>query len=155
AIGPNSAWQESCFVYMAMEGRTMLRTPWICLFLCFGCSENKKPVVFHGEAPALPGFGYDTGLQPSISPVQIDLMLSAAGSAIVDASGSANGSQVVGTPGSGKFALDVHIKAAGRLKVALSAINYDGNIPGIDGLDIAFGGMTMFDPFLLSDKATL
>ena len=108
-------------------------------------------IHFHAQEDALPGFSGDTGLQPAGQPVQAELTLSAAGSLTVDADAAASGSlsspTVNAKPLSGSLALDGHIEFAGRLKSTLTGVpNYDGPIPGMDNLDVAFGGTTRFDP---------
>ena len=116
--------------------------------------------MFHGEQAVLPSFSFDTGLVPAGSPVQLQLKLSAGGALTADAQAVAGGSgdalAVVGTPGSGNFKLDAHVKLDGMLHVNASGLTYDGPIPGIENIDIAFGGEAMFDPFLLAGaKATV
>ncbi|MEO8700707.1 MAG: hypothetical protein ABI867_11720 [Kofleriaceae bacterium] len=127
---------------------------WIALVVGVGCSTDASNTVeFHGEQQVLPDFTKDTGLQPSGSPVQLQLVFSAGGSLTADAVGVAGGEgaalAVSGTPGSGVFALDAHVKLAGMLHVDVGGLSYDGPIPGIENIDIAFGGKAAFDPFLL------
>ena len=117
-------------------------------------SSGSSDLHFHAQEDAIPGFSGDTGLQPTGQPVQVELTLSAAGNLTIDAHAAASGSlsspTVNATPGSGSLALDGHIRFAGRVKSTLTGIpQYDGPIPNMDSLDVAFGGTTPFDPFLL------
>src|SRR5262245_18787400 len=45
--------------------------------------------------------------------------------------------------------MDVHLKLAANVQSQV----YSGAIPGVDSVDIAFGGMVALDPFLLTGKA--
>lgn len=124
-------------------------------------SEEQHQVTFHGELEAFPGFGYDTGVQPEGSPVQLQLQFSASGKLIADAAATSGGSAgnvaVAGVPGSGVYKLDAHLKAAATLHVHIPGVpEYDGPIPGIENLDITLAAQTTFDPFLLGgSKARL
>jgi hypothetical protein len=124
-----------------------------------GGPSGSNELVFHGEQAVLPGFSKDTGMQPADSPVQIQLTFNAGGSITADAQAIAGGSgdavTVVGTPGSGMFKLDAHMKAAAMLHVALPGLTYDGPVPGIENIDIQFAAERAFDPFLLGNKAEL
>src|ERR1700733_8300782 len=88
------------------------------LFLFFGltaataaaCSSSSssgdgapKDLAFHSEAPALPGFSYDTGLQPPSGPAQMSLKLVADGNVSVDAAATALGGKVDGKPCGGSL----------------------------------------------------
>jgi hypothetical protein len=116
-------------------------------------------IAFHGEASALPDFSYDTGLLPDNSPVQLDLGVSVAGGVTADAiaisSGPAASPTLSGKPGSGQYKLDVHFKLGGKLHVDVKGVpQYDGPIPGIENIDVMFGGSAAFDPFLLDGMAS-
>ena len=122
-----------------------------------GGGSASNDLVFHGEQSVLPSFAYDTGLLPAASPVQLQLKLSAGGGLTADAKAIAGGSgdalAIAGVPGSGLFKLDAHIKLEGMLHVDVQGgLRYDGPIPGIENLDISFGGEAVFDPFLLDGK---
>ena len=123
---------------------------------CTDSSSATNELEFHGEQAVLPGFSLDTGMQPEGSPVQLQLVFSAGGSLSADARAIAGGdgdaTTVAAVPGSGTFTLDAHIKLGGMLHVDVSGMTYDGPIPGIENLDIAFGGQTTFDPFLIGDR---
>ncbi len=117
-------------------------------------SSGQHPLAFHGEQEAFPGFSYDTGAQPAASPVQLQLTFSAAGKLTADAAATVGGHgdalAVAATPGSGKFAIDAHVKAAATLHVHITGVpSYDGPIPGIENFDIALANQATFDPFLL------
>lgn len=118
-----------------------------------GGDEETTGIAFHGEAPALPGFSYDTGLIPASSPAQVSLKLSAGGNILVDAQGVASEGKIAGKPGTGRAKLDVHVKLEGRLKVDTALKKYDGEIPGLSNIDIPIVAETPFDPFLLDGKA--
>src|SRR5262249_26626430 len=107
-------------------------------------------VAFHAEAPALPGFSHDTGLQPAGSPAQVSLTLTAGGPISVDAVGTNAGGKLQGKAGASKLKLDVHVKLAGHLKVNIAPVNYDGDLPGLSNIDIPIAGETPFDGFLLT-----
>jgi hypothetical protein len=133
---------------------------------CAGSGGDDSPapsgdgdVHFHGEQQPLAGFDFDTGKQPAVGPVQIDLALKAKSSLVVDAAATASGSSsapvLAGEPGSGQVTMDVHFVLAGTLSVDLPGLpKYDGPIPNMNGVDLAFGGKTTFDPFLIGGKAT-
>jgi hypothetical protein len=128
------------------------------LLFAIGCSSDaSNDIEFHGEQPVLPDFTMDTGLQPAGSPVQLQLMFSVGGTLAADAKATAGGSGTMlvaaAVPGSGTFTLDAHVKLMGTLHIDVSGKKYDGPIPGIENIDIAFGANTTFDPFLLDGKA--
>lgn len=117
-------------------------------------------VGFHAEQDLLPGFRYDTGLQPSSGPVQLQLVVSSAGKFSVDAIGvgleAGASRELVGKEGSGKLALDGGLKLEGRLKIDQSGLpKYDGDIPGLADAAVTFTGATTYDPFLLADRANV
>ncbi len=127
-----------------------------------GCSSSNgsgsgagapASLAFHAEAPALPGFSYDTGLQPPTGPARMSLKLVAAGNVVVDAAATADGTAVTGRPGGGKLKLDVHVKLEGTLKVDAGTVKYDGPIPGLAGVDVPIGGEKPFDGLLLDGPA--
>jgi hypothetical protein len=101
-------------------------------------------VVFHAEAPALPGFSYDTGLQPAAGPAQVSLSLTATGNLVADAMATESGGKISGKPGS-NYKLDMHVKLGGHLKVAAGTVHYDGDLPGVQGIDIPIAGTSPFD----------
>jgi len=104
---------------------------------------------FHGEGPALPGFSFDTGLQPASGPARASLAFTTKGTVTVDADGVATASKLAGRAGSGHLKLDLHLKLAGNLKVDVPGHKYDGDIPGLNDIDVPIAGETAFDPFLL------
>ncbi|MDI1481479.1 hypothetical protein [Polyangium sp. y55x31] len=113
----------------------------------------------HGEAELLPGFAYSTGLQPSGSQVQASFDLSAKGAAMVDAnaapSGSKSAPKLTGMAGSGKVSLSGGFSMVGTLKVDIDGLPpYDGPIPGLENVEIAFEGSTAFDPFSIGTGIT-
>jgi hypothetical protein len=114
---------------------------------------------FHGESQALPTFSFDSGLQPALSPVQVQLVLSATGTLSASAqavSGGAMQSPVVaGQPGSGEYTMDVRFGLKTRLKVDVSGVNFDGDVPGVESIEIVFGGSESFDPFLLDGSVSV
>jgi hypothetical protein len=103
--------------------------------------------MFQGQASPLGGFSYDTGQLPPVGPASAELKLSATGSINVSAGGSVQGGKLVGTPGSGSVALDVGFALDGTLDV--SALDYDGPIPGLSNINIKAQGSAPFDPFLI------
>lgn len=119
---------------------------------CGGGEESEGGIPFHGEAPALPGFSYDTGLIPASSPAQVSLKLVAGGNILVDAQGVSTDGKISGKAGTGRAKLDVHVKLEGRLKVDTALKKYDGEIPGLSNIDIPIVAETPFDPFLLDGK---
>ena len=92
----------------------------------FGCSGSvggdvssasepaAQDVAFHAEAPVLPDFKYDTGLQPASGPAQAQITLSAGGAITVDATAAPAEGKLQGKPG-GVLKLDLHLKLAGHL----------------------------------------
>jgi hypothetical protein len=147
------------------RSRAALLAPLLsALYLACGSSDGNdtsgQPTTIHfqGEHAVFPGFTKDTGMQPPSSPVQLDLTFNADGKLTVDADATSGGTgdslAVVGTPGSGSFSLDAHIKAAATLHIDLTGVaSYDGPVPGIDNIDIAFADHTTFDPFLIGGTA--
>jgi len=119
---------------------------------------STQEINFHGEAQPLQGFSFDTGLQPAASPVQVEMKLSAGGKLAADATAIAGGPDsapsMVAKPATGAYSLDAHFTMTARLKVNYPPVNYDGDVPGVSNVAIAFLGSTTFDPFLLSGKAT-
>ena len=106
-------------------------------------------IAFEAEAEPLRGFAFDTGLVPKGSPAQVSLKLSAGGKVKVTSSGRAGGDGLGGVPGSGKLALDLHVKMDGRLKIDSTLKKVDSDLPGLTDVDIPVKGAIAFDPFLL------
>lgn len=125
----------------------------IAIGACGSDSESEQGgVLLHGEQEVLPGFEYSTGLQPSGSPVQASFELSASGTATVDAKANPSGSsaepELTGIAGTGTIALTGGFSMIGTLKVDIDGLpSYDGPIPGLEDVTIAFEGQTTFDPF--------
>ena len=63
--------------------------------------------LLSAEAPVLPDFKYDTGLQPSSGPAQAQITLTSAGSIIVDAAAARAGGKLAAKPGGGTLKLDI------------------------------------------------
>ena len=132
--------------------------------LCASCGTGgggggPSDVTFHGEDQPFPGFKFDTGVQPSGSPVQVELVLSAdgklAGDALATAGGPSDLPVVAAKAGSGKYAVDGAFHFDGTLKVDVSGLpKYDGPIPMLSNIDVMFDGSAMFDPFLVGKSAT-
>lgn len=106
-------------------------------------------VVLSADAQPLGGFSYDTGLIPAGSPAQVQLKLSAGGGVHVEATGTPSDKGLEGEKGSGKVSVDLHVKLDGHLKVDSGFVNVDGDLPGVQNIDIAIKGDTTFDPFLV------
>ncbi len=122
------------------------------------CSDDESTgsgggagIAFKAEAEPLSGFAFDTGLIPKASPAQVSLKLSAGGKVRVEATGEATKEGVRGRAGSGKLALDVHVKLDGRLKITSALKNVDEDLPGLKDIDVPIVGESTFDPFLLED----
>jgi len=79
------------------------------------------------------------------------LKLSEAGKVTVNAAATIADGKLVPTPGSGNISLDAHFQIAGHLKV--TALKYDGDVPGLTNVDIAVKGSQSFDPFALGGNA--
>lgn len=130
---------------------------WITSSAC-GASDSPtsgSDIPFHGEAPALPGFSYDTGLVPAASPAQVSLAISAGGNIIVDAAGTVSGGKLAGKPGSGRLKLDLHVKLDGRLKIDSALKKHDGDIPGLADINLPIVAETTFDPFLTDARSAV
>jgi len=140
------------FARRVAAGAAVLGAMSLASAACGGSDEEEAGIPFHGEAPALPGFSYDTGLVPATGPAQVSLKLAAGGNILVDAQGIAKDGKIVGKPGTGRAKLDVHIKLEGRLKVDTALKKVDGEIPGLSNIDIPMVGEVPFDPFLLDGK---
>ncbi len=140
-----------------------LGTAWAC-----GCGDSSdtqpggngdtSEVPFHAEVLAIPGFNYDTGLQPAGSPVQLELSVLASGKGTVDATAYASGSSqspvLTAKQASGKVVIDGGFSLVGKLKVDISGLKYDGDVPGLTNVVIAFKGDGSFDPYLLNGTAS-
>jgi len=122
-------------------------------------SAGGSSVSFYGETQALPAFSFDTGLQPAVSPVQVQLAFSAKGTLTAGAEAMSGGPiespAVAGVPGSGEYAMDVRFGLKTRLKVDLSGVKFDGDVPGVESIEIAFEGSESFDPFLLDGSVSV
>lgn len=116
-----------------------------------GTADVSSGFAVDGEAPLFPGFSYDTGLMPRTGPAQVSFKASIGGSLRSSARAQITGGNIEGVKGSGKLALDLHAKLAGHLKVTSTLKSYDGEIPGLDGIDIAAIAEAPFEPFLLGD----
>lgn len=118
---------------------------------------DSADVAFHGELRPFDGLDLSSGMQPPASPVQVALSFAVDGAVTVDAKavsgGPADAPRVAGTPGSGKQEIKARLKADAKVKVDLSALQYDGPLPGIEALDVAFAGASTFDPFLLDGSS--
>jgi hypothetical protein len=114
-----------------------------------GAPGSGGSLAFHGQVSPLAGFAYDTGLEPAASPAQVELKLSANGNITVDAAAGVAGTALVPKAGSGAIKIDLHFQIAGHLKVVSGLTNYDGDIPGMQNIDIAALGTGSFDPFLI------
>ncbi len=127
----------------------------VLLWSC-GCSDDSGgsggALKFHGELGFLQGFAYDTGMQPSGSPIQVRLELSTAGSITADAIGAAAGDTVTPEPGSGAYQVAGKVKIKTTLKLSLGTKKFEGPIPNAPDIQLEFGGKATFDPFLLGGK---
>jgi len=140
-----------------------LSTSLVFVVVGLGCSSSSSgtsgDVAFHGEDQPFPGFHYDTGLQPANSPVQVQFGFSADGKLTGDAhaiSGGPDDAPVVAAKmGSGTFTLEGGFHLEGTLKVNLSGVpKYDGPIPGLKDVNVAFSGSGKFDPFLVGKNVS-
>ncbi len=123
-------------------------------------SDVQRYVVFHNEVSALPDFGWDSGLQPPSSPVQLQLTFSSRGNtevaAVASPSGSAEAPVLTGLPNGGYIGVHGVIELQGRLVIGITGLpKYDDVIPGLDNIDFAFTGRETFDPYLFDDKVTV
>ena len=134
------------------------------LAACSGGGDANGPsaneVAFHAEQDLLPGFSFDTGLQPSSGPVQLELVIASSGKLTADAIGVGTNEggepALVGKPLSGTLAIDGGFTLAGHLKVDVSGVaKYDGDVPGLTNASITFGGSSTFDPFLMSSTSSV
>lgn len=138
---------------------------WLAPFvaLLFACSSEGGPesaadspeatsttdIALSASSEPLASFDYDTGLIPAGAPAQVQLKLSAGGGVKIEATGKPSAKGLEGKKGSGKVAIDLHVKLDGRLKA--DATGTDGDLPGLKDIDIAIKGETSFDPFLVGD----
>lgn len=132
--------------------------------LLFACSDeqpggsadsdetNATEIALTASSEPLKSFNYDTGLIPAGSPAQVQLKLSAGGGIKIEATGTPSAKGLEGKKGSGKVAIDLHVKLDGRLKSDSALGSSDGDLPGLEDIDIAIKGTTSFDPFLVGDK---
>jgi hypothetical protein len=120
-------------------------------------ADGLAAIAFHAEAAALPDVKADTGLQPSSSPVQLQLTVAADAKTTVDAAAYASGSSdapvLTAKAGSGKLAVKGGFGLNARLVVSMKGIpSYDGPVPGIENSTIAFSGESSFDPYVLDGQ---
>lgn len=118
-----------------------------------GVADVSSGFAVDGEAPVFPGFSYDTGLMPSAGPAQASFKASIGGALRATTRARLADGKAVGVKGSGKLAIDLHAKLAGRLKVTSTLKSYDGEIPGLDDVDIAAVAEASFDPFLVDGQS--
>lgn len=116
-----------------------------------GSEDGASEAAFAATAEPLPGFEYDTGLVPAVSPARVQLKLSAAGAIKVAAMAANKGGALSPRAGSGKLTLDIHVKSTGKLKVDTPLKKYDGDLPGLKDVDIPITGVVDFEPFLLAE----
>jgi len=122
-----------------------------------GCepeASSASQVTLRAEQEVLPGFTYSTGLQPAGSPVQASFDLAASGLAVVEAKGQPSGSEsapeLTGVAGSGVVRVTGGFSMVGTLKIDVDGLpSYDGPIPGIENVAIAFEAETPFDPWAI------
>lgn len=153
----------TCFAVarpMKLYRRCLLLGTITAAFAFGACAdEPAPPVVLEGTDPLFPGLDYDTGLQPSSSPVQASFRVRAEGGATVRveaiASGSADEPTLTGVPGTGSLTVGGSFGLEGRLVADVSGLpSYDGPIPGIENVGIAFEVATPFDPFSIGAPVT-
>lgn len=118
-----------------------------------GVADVSSGFAVDGEAPLFPGFSYDTGLMPSAGPAQASFKASIGGALRSTTRAQIADGKAVGVKGSGKLAIDLHAKLAGRLKVTSTLKSYDGEIPGLENIDIAAVAEASFDPFLVDGQS--
>lgn len=122
-------------------------------------TQPPQNVYFRAEAPALPDFGWDSGLQPPASPVQLQLSVSSRGVAVVNAvatsSGSASAPVLAAVQSGGNVAIDGALVLEGRLVIGITGLpKYDGPIPGLSNIEFKFSDTQVFDPFLIGQTVT-
>ncbi|MBX3227740.1 MAG: hypothetical protein KIT84_15395 [Labilithrix sp.] len=115
-------------------------------------SEATGEIVLSAKAEPLSSFSFDTGLVPSGSPAQVQLKLAAGGGVSVIAIGTPSANGLDGKKGSGKLAVNVHVKLDGKLKVESPLKTIDEDLPGLEDIDIAIKGEAAFDPFLVGEN---
>lgn len=119
-------------------------------------ASEENTLAFHGEVNPLGDYSYDSGLVPPASPVQVQLLFASEAKLAADAKAVVTGStELASVPGSGRLALDARFLLKGNLHVDFSGLEYDGDLPGLDALDIGFHGQRDFDPFALEQGITL
>jgi hypothetical protein len=118
-----------------------------------------EELVFAGEVEVLPGFSFDTGLQPPGSPVQAAFSVSAAGTVAVSAgaapSGSSSEPTLSGLPERGTLEVEGGFALEGQLVIDVTGASYEGPIPGIEDLEIDVAAQTTFDPFALGEAVSV
>lgn len=113
-------------------------------------------LTFHGEVNPLGDYSYDTGMQPAGSPVQVQFKFVSEAKLAADAQAVATEAPAIASkPGSGKLTLAAKFLLQANLKVDVSGLKYDGEVPGLDSIDISFAGEKAFDPFALEAPATV
>jgi hypothetical protein len=114
-----------------------------------GSETASAALTFQAEASPLADFTYDTGLIPEGSPAQVQIKLSAGGGLKVEAAAQKGTGGLEGKAGGGKVSIDLHMKLDGRLKVDSAFKSYDGDLPGLEDIDIPITGSVPFDGLLL------
>ena len=128
---------------------------WLALAGCTDDNPDAAELQFSGQQQALPGFSHDTGYQPSGSPIQVRLVLSADGKLSASAQGSISDTALLGTAGSGLYSLSSRVKVKVYLKLFVAGKKYEGPLAGAPDVELSFGQSQKFDPFLLGGKAQL
>lgn len=146
-----------------MRSPALLAASFLALVACttetVGTGENDgnqtSALVFKGEQEPLKGFDKKIDLKADGVPAEATFEVSAAGKLSIEAGAKRDDKKLAGVPGSGKVSLDLHFKMAGHLKVETAIKTYDGDIPGLENLDIPITGSAAFDPFLLDGSSDL
>jgi hypothetical protein len=119
-------------------------------------ATSTQAVSFSHKTQPFQGIAYDTGWQPSGSPVQV--RFSVAVSAQVEATlpGTATLTRdtalaltYAGSPSAGKLSMDIGFQMGALLKIDTSVVKWEGKLPLIPKFDFRFIDAESFTPFVL------
>jgi hypothetical protein len=126
-----------------------------------GSGGDQVEITLEAKDELFPGFEYDTGLLPEVSPIKASFTVSAKGETAVAATCAVSGSKskpvLTGLPEGGKITIDGGFAMLGRLSVddSIPGIDpYEGEIPGIEDVVIEIVGDGKFDPFVIDEEAS-
>lgn len=121
--------------------------------------SGTEPVTFSHQEQPFQGVSYDTGWQPSGSPVQLRFSFSTASDVQATLPGSATLTRNTqlsltysGDPSGGTFTMDIGFDLGAKLKI--DPLSWEGNLPLVPQFDFRFTDSAPFTPFVLEGATT-